>query len=192
MRAVGLQRADVDGWSMGGWIAAKIALDHPKMVNRLVLNDSAGLKYQPSFDRTAFVPTDKAGLDRLIALLIPKPPTMPGFVVRATLRKSKRDGKIIQECMDSMLSGKDLLDERLGGVTQPTLIVWGTEDKLIPMSVGETMHRDITNSVFDQIVGCGHLAPAECAKPVLAGTIQFLKALPPMQGGEQMLPGTTR
>jgi len=60
------------------------------------------------------------------------------------------------------------------------------------MSIGERMHREIPNSVFDGIVGCGHLAPAECSKPVLAGTIQFLKAQPAMQGGEQMLPGTSR
>ena len=191
MRAVGLQRTDVDGWSMGGWIVAKIALDHPEMVNRLVLDDSAGLKYQASFDRTAFVPTDEASLDRLIALLIPKPPKMPEFVARATLRKFGRDGKIIQQSMDAMLSGRDLLDGHLNGITQPTLIVWGTEDKLIPMSIGERMHREIPNSVFDGIVGCGHLAPAQCTKPVLAGTIQFLKAQPAMQGGEQMLPGTT-
>jgi pimeloyl-ACP methyl ester carboxylesterase len=192
MRAVSLQHADVDGWSMGGWIAAKIALDHPAMVDRLVLDDSAGLKYQISFDRTAFVPTDEASLDRLLALLIPKPPTMPGFVARATLRKFRSDGKIIQLSMDAMLSGKDLLDGRLSGVTQPTLIVWGTEDKVVPMSIGERMHREIPNSVFDGIVGCGHLAPSLCARPVLAGTIQFLKAQPAMQGGEQMLPGTAR
>ena len=192
MRAVGLQRTDVDGWSMGGWIAAKMALDHPEMVNRLVLDDSAGLKYQVSFNSTAFVPTDKASLDRLIALLTPKPPTMPEFVMRATLRKAKREGKIIQQSMDAMLSGRDLLDGLLSNIAQPTLIAWGTEDKLIPMSIGERMHREIPNSVFDGIVGCGHLAPAECSKPVLAGTIQFLKAQPAMQGGEQMLPGTSR
>jgi pimeloyl-ACP methyl ester carboxylesterase len=190
MRAVGLQRTDVDGWSMGGWIAAKIALDHPEMVKRVVLDDSAGLKYQPAFDRAAFVPTNEAGVNRLMALLTPKPLPMPGFVMRATLRKFRRDGKIIQTSMDSMLSGSDLLDGQLNDIAQPTLIVWGTEDKLIPMSIGEQMHREIPNSVFDGIVGCGHLAPAECAKPVLAGTIEFLKAQPAMKGGEQMLPGT--
>jgi pimeloyl-ACP methyl ester carboxylesterase len=192
MRAVGLQRTDVDGWSMGGWIAAKIALEHPAMVNRLVLDDSAGLKYQFNFPKTAFVPTDKASLDQLIALLTPKPPAMPGFVVRASLQEAKREGKIVQQCMDSMTSGSDLLDGRLDNITQPTLIVWGTEDKVIPVSIGERMHREIPNSVLDSIAGCGHLAPRECAKPVLAGTIQFLKAQPALQGGEQMLPGTTR
>ena len=192
MHAVGVKRADVDGWSMGGWIAAKIALDHPEMVDRLVLNDSAGIKYQLSFARNSFVPTDAPGLARLTALLTPHPATPPPFVVRAILRKFVENGKIIQKSLDSMESGADLLDSRLGNITQPTLIVWGTEDKLIPMSVGETMHRLIPNSVFEGVTGCGHLAPAQCSKPVLAATIQFLKAQPPMRGGEQMLPGDAR
>lgn len=190
MRAIGLARANFNGWSMGGWIAAKIALDHPEMVDRLVLDDSAGLTIQPSFARDAFVPTDAAGLSRLMALLSPHPATFPPFVVRATLRRIAHDGKIVQQSMDSMEAGGDLLDMRLGGIAQPTLILWGTEDKLLPIAVGEEMHGKIPGSVFESVEGCGHLAPAECPGPVLAGTIQFLKAQPPMRGGERMLPGT--
>jgi pimeloyl-ACP methyl ester carboxylesterase len=191
MHAVGLQHADLDGWSMGGWVAAKLALDHPAMVDRLVLDDSAGITYKPSFSRDAFVPTDAAGLGRLFGLLTPKPPTLPDFVVRATLRKIARNGKVVQQSMDSMESGADLLDTRLGSITQPTLIIWGTEDKLIPMSVGETMHHAIPNSVFEGIIGCGHLAPGECPRPVVYGTTEFLKANPPLRNGEQMLPPDT-
>ena len=192
MHAVGVERTAIDGWSMGGWIAAKIALDHPELVDRLVLDDSAGVKYEVSFARNSFVPTDASGLASLNALLTPHPVTPPAFVVRAILRKFVENGKIIQKSLDSMESGADLLDSRLGNITQPTLIVWGSEDKLIPMSVGETIHRGIPNSVFEGVTGCGHLAPAECSKPVLAATIEFLKAQPPMRGGEQMLPGDAR
>jgi pimeloyl-ACP methyl ester carboxylesterase len=183
---------DIAGWSMGGWIAAKLALDNPAWFDRLVLYDSAGVTFPPAFPGDAFVPTDAAGLQRLMILLSPRPRTLPPFVVRATLRKFARSGKIIQQSMDSMEHGDDLLDTRLSAIKQPTLIMWGTEDKLIPMAIGEAMHRDIPHSVFEGIIGCGHLAPAECPKPVLAGTIQFLKAEPPMQGGEQMLPATAQ
>jgi pimeloyl-ACP methyl ester carboxylesterase len=68
------------------------------------------------------------------------------------------------------------------------LIVWGSEDELIPPSVGEKIHRSVPQSVLDIIDGCGHLAPAECARPVTAGTVEFLKAEPPMQGGEKTFP----
>jgi len=189
MHQVGLTHADFDGWSMGGWIAAKIALDHPAMVDRLVLDDSAGLTFQPTFTRTAFVPTDAAGVARLQALLTPHPVALPAFVVRATLRKIASAGKIIQQSMDSMEAGADLLDTRLKDITQPTLVLWGTKDNLIPITVGETMHQDIPNSVFEGIAGCGHLAPGECPKPVLAGTIQFLRAQPPMHAADLTLPG---
>ncbi len=175
MNAVGVQRADLDGWSMGGWIAAKFALDHPERVDRLVLDDSAGLKYQLSFSTDAFVPTDAASLQRLMALLSPQPRSLPPFVVRATLRRVKKQGWVVQSSMDSMTSGSDLLDGRLEGIKQPTLIVWGAEDKLIPPAVGEAMHRAIPGSAMDEIAGCGHLAPGECSKAVLAGTVEFLK-----------------
>jgi pimeloyl-ACP methyl ester carboxylesterase len=179
MHAVGLQHADLDGWSMGGWIASTIALDHPAMVDRLVLDDSAGLTYQPSFPRTEFVPTDPAGLANLMALLSPHPKTLPGYVVRATLRRIAQASTIVQATMDSMESGNDLLDTRLRDISQPTLLIWGAEDRLIPIAIGETMHRDIPRSVFASISGCGHLAPGECPQPVVAATIQFLKANPP-------------
>ncbi len=179
MSALHISRADVDGWSMGGWIAAALALDHPQLVDRLVLDDAAGITFQPSFPRTAFVPTDAAGLDRLLALLTPHPATLPAFVVRATLRRIARRGPVIQQSMDSMESGADLLDTRLAAITQPTLIVWGAEDHLIPIAVGETMHRDIPNSIFAAVPGCGHLAPRECPAPVLAATIPFLAVNPP-------------
>lgn len=201
IQATGMARADgagssttidLAGWSMGGWIAAKLVLDEPEFFDRLVLYDSAGITIQPDFPRDAFVPTDAAGLARLMALLMPHPPRLPGFVVRASLRRLKSNSRIVQQSMDSMLSGQDLLDARIGSIAQPTLIVWGAEDRLIPISVGEAMHREIPNSVFEGVAGCGHLAPNQCPKPVLEGTIQFLKAQPPMQGGEQMLAGDAR
>ena len=55
--------------------------------------------------------------------------------------------------------GRDLLDFRLHKISQPMLIVWGAQDELIPLSVGETIHESVPQSVLDVIEGCGHLAP---------------------------------
>jgi len=191
MRGVGLNHADVAGWSMGGWIAAELTLDHPAVVDRLVLEDSAGMRFDAQFPRTVFTPTDEAGLHRLMELLSPRPAVMPHFVARAALRKVARGSRVVQSSMDSMRTGKDLLDGRLGAIQQPTLIVWGSEDRLLPISTGLQMHREIPNSLFATITGCGHLAPSECAGPVLEATIPFLKANPAMPRGEETVPGTT-
>jgi len=191
MKTLGLHRANIAGWSMGGWIAAELTLDHPEVVERLILEDSAGMRFVPTFPRTLFTPTDEAGLRQLMEMLSPRPQAMPHFVARAALRKLARGAPSVQSSMNSMESGKDLLDGRLAAIQQPTLIVWGDQDRLLPITSGLQMHREIPNSVFAGITGCGHIAPSECASPVLYATLQFLKSQPPLPRSEVTLTGTT-
>ena len=175
MEAVHLPRADVGGWSMGGWIAMKLALDHPELVDRLVVYDSAGIYFPATFGSDLFVPTDAGGVRKLITTLSPKPLEMPDFVTKAVLRKFAHDGWVIQRSMVSMVSGHDLLDFRLHQLERPTLIVWGGKDALIPLSVGEKMHELIPHSALRVVEGCGHMAPLECSKPVVDSTVEFLR-----------------
>jgi pimeloyl-ACP methyl ester carboxylesterase len=188
MQAMHVPHADVDGWSMGGWIAMKLALDHPEMVDRLVIDDSAGIYFPAKWEPDLFTPSDAAGVRKLVAMLTPNPHPMPDFVAEAALRKLQRNAWVVNRSMTAMTNGKDLLDFRLYKISQPMLIVWGAKDELIPLSVGETIHSKVPQSVLDIVEGCGHLAPAECAQPVTDGTVEFLKAVPPMQGGEKIFP----
>ena len=87
-----------------------------------------------------------------------------------------------------MRSGRDLLDFRLHKISQPMLIVWGARDELIPLSVGEAIHQSVPQSALNIIAGCGHLAPAECPRPVVEGTVEFLRSEPPMRGGQKIFP----
>ena len=184
MQAVHLARADVGGWSMGGWISMKLSLDHPEMVDRLVIYDSAGIYFPADFGPELFVPGDAPGVTRLMKILSPHPGPMPNFVMRAVLRKLVRNGWVIQRSMSAMTSGRDLLDFRLHDIRQPTLVVWGAEDELIPLSVGKTIHEGITDSSLVVIEGCGHLAPLECSEPVLEATEKFLRAPQPVRANE--------
>jgi pimeloyl-ACP methyl ester carboxylesterase len=188
MQAVHLPRADVGGWSMGGWIVMKLAIDHPEMVDRLVIYDSAGIYFPADFGLDLFTPNDVDGVRKLVAILTPKPAPMPNFVAEAALRKLQRNAWVLHRSMASMTNGKDLLDFQLYKISQPMLIVWGAEDRLIPLSAGEAIHKSVSQSVLNVIDGCGHLAPAQCAKPVLEGTLDFLRAQPPMRGGAKTFP----
>jgi len=192
MKAVHIDRADVGGWSMGGWIALKLTVDHPEMVGRLAVFDSAGIYFPPTFDASLFTPTDSVGVARLMAMLTPHPKPLPAFASRAAVRRLQANAWVVERSVESMEAGKDLLDFRLGQIKRPTLIVWGGEDHLIPPSVGEAMHQAIAGSSLLMVEGCGHLAPGECTKPVLAGTLKFLKAHPPLPGGEQTVFGAPK
>jgi pimeloyl-ACP methyl ester carboxylesterase len=188
MRAMNVPRADVGGWSMGGWIAMKLALDHPEMVDRLMVYDSAGIYFPATFEADLFTPHDTAGVRKLMAMLTPRPRSIPEFAARAVLRKLRRNAWVLDRSTASMTSGRDLLDFRLHNIHQPMLIVWGAEDELIPLPSGEVIHQAVPQSVLDVIAGCGHLAPAECPKPVIAATVEFLKGEPPMSGGKKIFP----
>lgn len=186
MAAVGVPRADVAGWSMGGWVAAKLSLDHPELVDRLVLYDSAGL-YFGTFDRNVFTPSDVAGLNRLSAMLQPEPPRIPDFAARDALRGLQNNAWVVRRSVKSMVSGRDLLDFRLHGLRKPTLVVWGGQDTLIPLAVGNSMHHLIADSSLAVVEGCGHLAPVECAPMVLPVTTEFLKSEPVWKSVERTL-----
>ena len=188
MQAVHVPKADVGGWSMGGWIAMKLALDHPEMVDRLVVYDSAGVYFPATWQAELFTPADEAGVRELIAMLTPKPPVVPDFAAAAMARRLQANAWVVQRSLASMVTGRDLLDFRLHDISQPMLIVWGSKDVLIPLSAGETIHEKVPQSVLNIIEGCGHIAPSECAGPVTESTVDFLRSEPPMRGGEKIFP----
>lgn len=190
--AVHLTRPSVAGWSMGGWVAMKLAVEHPGRVDRLLLYDSAGVYFPPTFDTGLFAPADRPGLARLMAAISPHPRPMPGFAQDDALRKLGRNGWIVNRSMSAMVNGRDLMDFRLHLIHQPTLIVWGGHDDLIPLSAGERIHKGIEQSTLVIMENCGHLAPSECWKPVEETTIDFLKAEPVPTGGEKTIPNADR
>ena len=188
MQELQIEHADVGGWSMGGWIALKLAADRPELVDRLMVFDSAGVYFPPTFDASLFTPTDSAGLSHLIAMLTPQPKPVPEFASRAAIRRLQANAWVVERSLHSMESGRDLMDFKLGEIHQPTLVVWGELDKLIPLAAGEEIHHHIAGSSMLIVDGCGHLAPGECWRPVLQGVVDFLTAQPPQIGIEKTVP----
>lgn len=164
MDALGIQQADLGGWSMGGWIAQRVAYDHPDRIKRLMLFDSAGLYERPTWNTDLFMPTTAQELDQLDALLMPHPPAVPDFIARDMLRYSHQHAWVIRRALNSMLAGKDTTDKELPQLRMPVLIVWGAEDHITPVTLGEKIHQLVPQSELDVIQGCGHLAPVQCAE----------------------------
>jgi len=187
MDAVDLPHADVVGWSMGGWIALRLALDDPQRVDRVAVYDSAGIVFDTTADTSLFAPTDYAGVTRLFRALSPTYPLPPLFVQRAIIRKLARSRWILDRSMTAMRSGHDIVNLKLPSMKPPLLIVFGTADVLTPPSVGEAMHKLDPRSTYATVEGCGHFAPVECSVPLARATVNFFKAEPPMAGGELKL-----
>lgn len=175
MDAMGLQRVDLGGHSMGGWIVQRIAIEHPDRITRLMVFDSAGIYHKPDWNTALFTPTTPGELNELDALLMPHPPEVPGFIARDILRVSHRDSRVIQRAMQSMLTGRDTTDSELPQLKMPMLIVWGDQDHITPVADGEKMHQLVPQSQLDVVQGCGHLAPVQCADRIGLVVNAFLK-----------------
>lgn len=173
--AVGLKQVDLGGISMGGWIVQVVASEHPDRVRRLMLFDSAGIREQPSWDTRLFTPTTNAEVRQLNALLYPHPFPVPGFVARDILRIFDQNGWVIRRAVASMLASNNTSEDLLPRLKMPVLIVWGAEDRIMPLHQGEKMHSLVPQSQFEVFPGCGHLAPMQCVSQVAPRAVVFLR-----------------
>jgi len=171
--ALGLKQVDLGGWSMGGGIAQHVAFEHPDRIRKLMLFDAAGLNEPVIFDTRLFTPENVDQLSQFEALLSPHPVQAPGFIARDILKYFQHNAWVIKRAMASILTRKDATDSILPQLKMPVLIVWGAEDRILPVSQGETMHRLVPQSELDIVQGCGHLAPKECAPEVGPRVVAF-------------------
>ena len=174
MDAMHIDRVDLGGWSMGGWIVQIVASEIPARIQRLMLFDSAGLHIDPNWDTRLFTPANAADIDKFDALLMPIPPKVPGFVSRDILRVSQRQAWVIQRAIASMLTGQDTTDSLLPTLQMPVLIVWGDLDHITPLSQGQAMAKLIPHTELAVFPGCGHLAPVQCTNQIAPKVLAFV------------------
>lgn len=184
IQSLGLQKTNIGGWSMGGWITLKLALDHPELIDRVVVYDAAGLKFDPG-DVSFFHPQTEEDIDRLFGKMEPGT-RLPSHYKRGVLRAVQGEQWVVDRSLQSMLKGPSL-DATLPNLKEPLLIVWGSNDQLTPLSLAETMHTLLPASELNIAEGCGHLAPLRCSQRVAAATADFLKANPVPPGGVRTL-----
>jgi pimeloyl-ACP methyl ester carboxylesterase len=182
LEAKHLPSVSLGGVSMGGWIAATVALDKPQLISRLMLFDSAGMEYHLSFDQAIFTPRTGEQVDQLMAVATPNPPRLPDFVKADYIRRSNRDGWVVQRALVSMSSGVDNLDKRFNALKIPLLLVWGKQDVITPLAVGEAMHRAAAQSTLVVYDDCGHIAVVTCMNRIVPTVLNFLSDKGPEPG----------
>lgn len=170
-----IKRADFVGLSVGGWVSLLIALEHPEMVDRLVLVESAGLNMEvPEMAKLTL--TDRDAAKKFMNLLFYSPPPLPGFVLDAMVASSARIKKKYEAVFMGFVENSRpyALDGRVGALIQPTLIIHGREDKVVPFAIGEKMHQLIPHSEMLVLEESGHAPVWDQPRQLKKAIMDFL------------------
>ncbi len=177
LRAVGVSRARVAGLSMGGWIVSRLAGEQPEMVERLVVVDGAGMRPDgPRIPAEVLLPSDEEGVRRLLAAVRNNAPLPPSFVARDILAHRLREEWIVRRTLESLGAGRDWLDGTLGRADMPVLIVWGRQDRLIPVAYAARLEAEFPHAELKVLDGCGHVPMADCPEAFDRAVVPFLEA----------------
>lgn len=82
-------------------------------------------------------------------------------IVNEQWEYSKEVRPAVQSVLASFRSGPPFLDDRLKDIKIPTLVIWGKQDKLIPLETGERFAREIGGAKLKVLDNAGHLPQIE-------------------------------
>ena len=174
LEELGLTGVTVIGNSIGGWIAAEIALLGSPRVSGVVLVDAAGLETgsHPSADFFSLTMDQVADLSyyrpdafRIDVASLPEPAKAMMAGNRAAL----------QVYGGPAMADPGLLG-RLPEVTVPTLVIWGEADRMIPREQGQAYAAAIPGAAFVLIREAGHLPQLETPDQLLQAVQGFSRA----------------
>ena len=174
LQAVKIPKASLVGNSLGGWVALDFTIRHPQMVEKLVLVDSAGLRptaalKMPAGGRKTLSPLnthwffDLMDANKEWATTDLGPNAFERHVQNG-------DSYTVASSVGEMITGREFEDKKLGKVQVPTLIIWGRDDLLIPLAMGEQLHKGIAGSQMIVLDGTGHI-------PMVGKPAEFNEAL---------------
>ena len=186
VNALGLDRVHLVGNSMGGHTAVAFALDNPERVGKLVLmgGGTGGV--------SSFVPMPTEGI-KLIGGVY-RDPTLENLKKMMTVfvyDSSALTDDLIQGRLDNMLKQREHLENfvksveanpkqfpdfghRLSEIKAQTLVIWGRNDRFVPMDTGLRLIAGIPNSELHVFNACGHWAQWEHAEKFNRMVLDFL------------------
>lgn len=171
-----LETVPIVGFSLGAWIALQLAILRPERVSRLVLVASAGLHLEKA-------PVAEIFLDELdyFRQLLFDDPDSP--IVDEVLPQSVEDPRIMlwlkaREATARVGWNPYLHDPRLPRhlrrVACPTRIMWGANDRLIPVAHGEFLQSHLPDAELQVFPACGHMLPFEKTDAFVAAVASFI------------------
>jgi pimeloyl-ACP methyl ester carboxylesterase len=168
------KKVSIVGHSLGGYIATQLATEYPNLVGKLVLIDTSGMLDGPTlllqeYLEAAMNPTKqavRAVLERLVADPIRMPDALvDGFIYRITRLVGAKHA--FKSAFDNSVYTR-IGVEKLKQINEnkiPTLIIWGRQDRLIPLQYFKIFQEAIRDSQAVIVEDAGHAPFAE--KPAI-------------------------
>ena len=187
--AMGIKKAHVHGESLGGWIVAQFAIDHPERVATLTLNTAGGLNTDPKVMKRVYDVTMKAVAEASpetvrarLEWLMNDPARVTDDLVELRHRIYTQPGFI--RSMEHILCLQDmdirmrnvLTDEGLTAIQAPTLVIWTDHDPTAPTETGQRFVDAIPKSEpLIVMTDCAHWPQWEKADQFNALHLEFLE-----------------
>jgi pimeloyl-ACP methyl ester carboxylesterase len=189
--AENLRNLTLVGNSLGGAVALLLAIrlneQEPKRLSRLVLIDSAGdkrylpvhLKLIRSILGSAIIYLSPSKLAAKLVLRMcyfdkQKITSEQVEAYAAPMASLGSRHALLQTAKQCIPPNVDELLTKVKTITVPTFILWGREDTVIPLKVGELLHQVIPNSTLKVIEQCGHIPQEEKPDETIALISKFL------------------
>lgn len=189
IQVLDISKASLIGTSAGGGVALTLALNFPEFVDRLILVSSAGLGKEINFLlRITTLPglgklfssPSKTGVAMLCKQAVYDSTLITDEIVEelyqmmtlpnaaeATLNVGRSNFNIWGQFYHSII-------ERLQTITAPTLIIWGRQDPMVPVSHAENAVTIIPNARLEIFEECGHWSPIEHPQKFNQLVLEFL------------------
>lgn len=166
---VGAPRAHISGESLGGWVAARAAVDFGERIDRLVLNTAGGSQADPEVMKRIITlsmaaaenPTWETVQARIKWLMADKTKDYDD-IVASRQRVYSQPGFAsamadIMALQDPQIRARNLLGVNdYGAIAAPTLVVWTSDDPTADVAEGRRIASMIPGARFEVMPGCGH------------------------------------
>lgn len=187
---LGVEKAIWVGNSMGGWVSWRAALKYPTRVSSLVLMNASGAQDGEKIEPSLAVKLMQTQIGQAIL-----PYVAPRSIVKQSLQQSVYDPEVMNEALITRYwelvrfptnrqatierSRADREPEKwddIDSINIPTLILWGEEDRVIPVSNAKLFNNKIKNSEMIIYSNIGHLPMEENPDQVSKDIDQFFSS----------------
>jgi pimeloyl-ACP methyl ester carboxylesterase len=185
LRTLKVEHFDLAGESLGGWIVADYTIQAlapgntgifalPKPT-RLILEDAAGHTSLHSVLKTIPITGTLQSAGGVAIVFHDKSRITPEFIRESFIMKLKaNDGMTERLLVANPETDKEVVGDKLAGITIPTLVVWGGDDELVPLADGRDYAAKIPGAKLVIIPECGHAPSLEKPKEFLDAAEGFL------------------